>query len=150
MNTIAKQLLQATTTACMVVIIIALQACNPKQDNDQTAENSNLRWLDDSIAALAPSALQAIERGMNEADDSTTYYEYMLRKALFYSLTEHPERADTLIDRVTAFVMHQDDGYYATNGTCLSPRLNSLMAGAKACQAARYMSNHRDPRRIPQ
>lgn len=148
MNTIAKQLLQATTTACMAVIIIALQACNPKQDNDQTAENGNLRWLDDSIAALAPSALQAIERGMNEADDSTTYYEYMLRKALFYSLTEHPERADTLIDRVTAFVMHQDDGYYATNGTCLSPRLNSLMAGAKACQAARYMSNHRDPRRI--
>lgn len=148
MNTIAKQLLQATTTACMVVIIIALQACNPKQDNDQTAENSNLRWLDDSIAALAPSALQAIERGMNEANDSTTYYEYVLREARYYSLTERPERADTLIDRVTAFVMHQDDGYYATNGTCLSPRLNSLMAGAKACQAARYMSNHRDPRHI--
>lgn len=148
MNTIAKQLLQATTTACMAVIIIALQACNPKQDNDQTAENGNLRWLDDSIAALAPSALQAIERGMNEADDSTTYYEYMLRKALFYSLTEHPERADTLIDSVKTFVTQQDDGYYTTNGTCLSPRLNSLMAGAKACQAARYMSNHRDPRRI--
>lgn len=148
MNTIAKQLLQATTTACMAVIIIALQACNPKQDNDQTAENSNLQWLDDSIAALAPSALQAIEKGMNEADDSTTYYEYMLRKALFYSLTEHPERADTLIDSVKTFVTQQDDGYYATNGTCLSPRLNSLMAGAKACQAARYMSNHRDPRRI--
>ena len=148
MNTIAKQLLQATTTACMVVIIIALQACNPKQDNDQTAENSNLQWLDDSIAALAPSALQAIERGMNEANDSTTYYEYVLREARYYSLTERPERADTLIDRVTAFVMHQDDGYYAINGTCLSPRLNSLIAGAKACQAARYMSNHRDPRHI--
>lgn len=148
MNTIAKQLLQATTTACMVVIIIALQACNPKQNNDQTAENSNMRWLDDSIAALAPSALQAIEKGMNEADDSTTYYEYILRKALFYSLTEHPERADTLIDSVKTFVTQQDDGYYTTNGTCLSPRLNSLMAGAKACQAARYMSNHRDPRRI--
>lgn len=148
MNTIAKQLLQATTTACIVVIIIALQACNPKQDNDQTAENGNLRRLDDSIAALAPSALQAIERGMNEANDSTTYYEYVLREARYYRLTERPERADTLIDRVTAFVMHQDDGYYAINGTCLSPRLNSLMAGAKACQAARYMSNHRDPRRI--
>ena len=148
MNTIAKQLLQATTTACMAVIIIALQACNPKQDNDQTAENGNLRWLDDSIAALAPSALQAIEKGMNEADDSTTYYEYILRKALFYSLTEHPERADSLIDSVKTFVTQQDDGYYATNGTFLSPRLNSLMAGAKACQAARYMSNHRDPRRI--
>ncbi|WP_294786141.1 hypothetical protein [Prevotella sp.] len=85
---------------------------------------------------------------MNEADDSTTYYEYMLRKARFYSLTEHPERADTPIDSIKTFVTQQDNGYYATNGTCLSPRLNSLMAGAKTCQAARYMSNHCDPRRI--
>lgn len=148
MNTTIKQLLQAITTACIAVIIIALQACNAKQSNDETAQNGNMRWLDDSIAALAPSALQAIEKGMNEADDSTTYYEYMLRKAQYYSLTDSPERADTLIDSVKTFVTQQDDGYYATNGTCLSPRLNSLMAGAKACQAARYMSVHRDPRRI--
>lgn len=148
MNTTIKQLLKAITIACIAVIIIALQACNAKQSNDETAQNGNMRWLDDSIAALAPSALQAIEKGMNEADDSTTYYEYMLRKALFYSLTDSPERADTLIDSVKTFVTQQDDGYYATNGTCLSPRLNSLMAGAKACQAARYMSVHRDPRRI--
>lgn len=148
MNTTIKQLLKAITTACIAVIIIALQACNAKQSNDETAQNGNMRWLDDSIAALAPSALQAIEKGMNEADDSTTYYEYMLRKAQYYSLTDGPERADTLIDSVKTFVTQQDDGYYATNGTCLSPRLNSLMAGAKACQAARYMSVHRDPRRI--
>lgn len=148
MNTTTKQLLKATIIACIAVVTITLLVCNPKHSNNDMAQNGNLRRLDDSIAALAPSALQAIERGMNEADDSTTYYEYMLRKALFYSLTEHPERADTLIDRVTAFVMHQDDGYYAINGTCLSPRLNSLIAGAKACQAARYMSNHRDPRHI--
>ena len=148
MNTTIKQLLKAITTACIAVIIIALQACNAKQSNDETAQNGNLQWLDDSIAALAPSALQAIEKGMNEADDSTTYYEYMLRKAQYYSLTDSPERADTLIDSVKTFVTQQDDGYYATNGTCLSPRLNSLMAGAKACQAARYMSVHRNPRRI--
>lgn len=148
MNTTIKQLLKAITTACIAVIIIALQACNAKQSNDETAQNGNMRWLDDSIAALAPSALQAIEKGMKEADDSTTYYEYMLRKAQYYSLTDSPERADTLIDSVKTFVTQQDDGYYATNGTCLSPRLNSLMAGAKACQAARYMSVHRDPRRI--
>lgn len=148
MNTTIKQLLKAITIACIAVIIIALQACNAKQSNDETAQNGNMRWLDDSIAALAPSALQAIEKGMNEADDSTTYYEYMLRKAQYYSLTDSPERADTLIDSVKTFVTQQDDGYYATNGTCLSPRLNSLMAGAKACQAARYMSVHRDPRRI--
>ena len=148
MNTTTKQLLKATIIACIAVVTITLLVCNPKHSNNDMAQNGNMRWLDDSIAALAPSALQAIERGMNEANDSTTYYEYVLREARYYSLTERPERADTLIDRVTAFVMHQDDGYYAINGTCLSPRLNSLMAGAKACQAARYMSNHRNPRRI--
>lgn len=148
MNTTTKQLLKATIIACIAVVTITLLVCNPKHSNNDMAQNGNLRRLDDSIAALAPSALQAIERGMNEANDSTTYYEYVLREARYYSLTERPERADTLIDRVTAFVMHQDDGYYAINGTCLSPRLNSLMAGAKACQAARYMSNHSDPRRI--
>lgn len=148
MNTTTKQLLKATIIACIAVVTITLLVCNPKHSNNDMAQNGNMRWLDDSIAALAPSALQAIEKGMNEANDSTTYYEYVLREARYYSLTERPERADTLIDRVTAFVMHQDDGYYAINGTCLSPRLNSLMAGAKACQAARYMSNHRNPRRI--
>lgn len=148
MNTTTKQLLKATIIACIAVVTITLLVCNPKQSNNDMAQNGNLRRLDDSIAALAPSALQAIERGMNEANDSTTYYEYVLREARYYSLTERPERADTLIDRVTAFVMHQDDGYYAINGTCLSPRLNSLIAGAKACQAARDMSCHRDPRHI--
>ena len=148
MNTTIKQLLQAITIACIAVVTITLLVCNPKHSNNDMAQNGNMRWLDDSIAALAPSALQAIERGMNEANDSTTYYEYVLREARYYSLTERPERADTLIDRVTAFVMHQDGGYYAINGTCLSPRLNSLMAGAKACQAARDMSCHRDPRHI--
>ena len=148
MNTTTKQLLKATIIACIAVVTITLLVCNPKHSNNDMAQNGNLRWLDDSIAALAPSALQAIERGMNEANDSTTYYEYVLREARYYSLTERPERADTLIDRVTAFVMHQDDGYYAINGTCLSPRLNSLIAGTKACQAARDMSNHRDPRHI--
>lgn len=148
MNTTTKQLLKATIIACIAVVTITLLVCNPKHSNNDMAQNGNLRWLDDSIAALAPSALQAIERGMNEANDSTTYYEYVLREARYYSLTERPERADTLIDSVKTFVTQQDDGYYATNRTCLSPRLNSLMAGAKACQAARYMSVHRDPRRI--
>lgn len=148
MNTTTKQLLKATIIACIAIVTITLLVCNPKHSNNDMAQNGNMRWLDDSIAALAPSALQAIERGMNEANDSTTYYEYVLREARYYSLTERPERADTLIDRVTAFVMHQDDGYYAINGTCLSPRLNSLIAGAKACQAARDMSCHRDPRHI--
>lgn len=148
MNTTTKQLLKATIIACIAVVTITLLVCNPKHSNNDMAQNGNLRRLDDSIAALAPSALQAIERGMNEANDSTTYYEYVLREARYYSLTERPERADTLIDRVTAFVMHQDGGYYAINGTCLSPRFNSLIAGTKACQAARDMSCHRDPRHI--
>ena len=147
-NSYINKLLKITLIGCLAIIAIAIQSCTSKQRNEGTAYDDSMRWLDDSIAALAPSAPQAIEHGMREANDSITYYEYKLRMAMYYSLTDHPERADTLIKNVKAFAARQDDGFYAVNGTCASPRLNSLMAGAKACEAARDMSIHRDPRHI--
>ena len=143
-----NKLLRKTTIGFIAVIIIALQACTPKKNHDDAACKSCIEGLDDSIAALAPSAPKAIERGMREATDSITYYEYMLRMAMYYSLTDHPERADTLIKRITTFASLHDNGYYITNGTCLTARLNSLLAGATACHAARDMSTHRDPHHI--
>ena len=141
-NSYINKLLKITLIGCLAIIAIAIQSCTSKQRNEGTAYDDIMRWLDDSIAALAPSAPQAIEHGMREANDSITYYEYKLRMAMYYSLTDHPERADTLIKNVKAFAARQDDGFYAVNGTCASPRLNSLMAGAKACEAARDTATH--------
>lgn len=73
------------------------------------------------------------------------YYEYLLRLANFYWLSDRPERADTLINRIINFVNRQDNGYYAQHNIYSTPRLNTMMASALSCKAARNHNFHRDP-----
>lgn len=73
------------------------------------------------------------------------YYEYLLRLANFYWLSDRPERADTLINRIINFVNCQDNGYYAQHNIYSTPRLNTMMASALSCKAARNHNFHRDP-----
>uniref|UniRef100_UPI003FEFDBFC tetratricopeptide repeat-containing sensor histidine kinase n=1 Tax=Leyella stercorea TaxID=363265 RepID=UPI003FEFDBFC len=101
--------------------------------------------LDDSISLFAPTALNDIQRGLAGAKDSMEYYEYLLRLANFYWLSDRPERADTLINRIINFVNRQDNGYYAQHNIYSTPRLNTMMASALSCKAARNHNFHRDP-----
>lgn len=73
------------------------------------------------------------------------YYEYLLRLANFYWLSDRPERADTLINRIINFVNRLDNGYYAQHNIYSTPRLNTMMASALSCKAARNHNFHRDP-----
>lgn len=73
------------------------------------------------------------------------YYEYLLRLANFYWLSDRPERADTLINRIINFVNRQDNGYFAQHNIYSTPRLNTMMASALSCKAARNHNFHRDP-----
>lgn len=73
------------------------------------------------------------------------YYEYLLRLANFYWLSDRPERADTLINRIINFFNRQDNGYYAQHNIYSTPRLNTMMASALSCKAARNHNFHRDP-----
>lgn len=73
------------------------------------------------------------------------YYEYLLRLANFYWLSDRPERADTLINRIINFVNRQDNGYYVQHNIYSTPRLNTMMASALSCKAARNHNFHRDP-----
>lgn len=73
------------------------------------------------------------------------YHEYLLRLANFYWLSDRPERADTLINRIINFVNRQDNGYYAQHNIYSTPRLNTMMASALSCKAARNHNFHRDP-----
>jgi len=73
------------------------------------------------------------------------YYEYLLRLANFYWLSDRPERADTLINRIINFVNRQDNGYYAQHNIYSTPRLNTMMASTLSCKAARNHNFHRDP-----
>lgn len=78
------------------------------------------------------------------------YYEYLLRLANFYWLSDRPERADTLINRIINFVNRQDNGYYAQHNIYSTPRLNTMMASALSCKAARNHNFHRDPEKTLQ
>lgn len=78
------------------------------------------------------------------------YYEYLLRLANFYWLSDRPERADTLINRIINFVNRQDNGYFAQHNIYSTPRLNTMMASALSCKAARNHNFHRDPEKTLQ
>ncbi len=128
--------------------IIMLFSCN---NDKKSIEHNNprikqLQNLDDSINILAPSAFNEIQRCLNEAKDSIGYYEYLLRLANYYWLSERPERADTLIENIISFVKRQDNGYYTKHNICSTPRLNTMMATALSCKAARNHNFHRDPK----
>ncbi len=127
--------------AVMSAVVLALSACShAKRDS----HSEQLRRLDDSITTLAPSAIDSIRHGFATATDSITYQEYRLQLARYYWMSDHPERTDSIVNSIIAFVRRQDNGYYDTHHTCASPRLNSIMAGAMACLAARDHNFHQN------
>ena len=143
-----KTILQILLTlAILPAVIIMFLSCNHnRSDRDgNTPRIERLQNLDDSISLFAPTALNDIKRGLAGAKDSMEYHEYLLRLANFYWLSDRPERADTLINRIINFVNRQDNGYYAQHNIYSTPRLNTMMASALSCKAARNHNFHRDP-----
>ena len=148
-----KTILQILLTlAILPAVIIMFLSCNhDKSDRDgNNPRIERLQNLDDSISLFAPTALNDIKRGLAGAKDSMEYYEYLLRLANFYWLSDRPERADTLINRIINFVNRQDNGYYAQHNIYSTPRLNTMMASALSCKAARNHNFHRDPEKTLQ
>ena len=143
-----KTILQILLTlAILPAVIIMFLSCNHnRSDRDgNTPRIERLQNLDDSISLFAPTALNDIKRGLAGAKDSMEYHEYLLRLANFYWLSDRPERADTLINRIINFVNRQDNGYYAQHNIYSTPRLNTMMASALSCKAACNHNFHRDP-----
>ena len=154
----------STLARCLVPLAAAVAiavACTSSHAGSQRIQAERLHRLDDSITALAPSALDSIRQGMEYVQsrmadtrqdggdgwcDSTAYEEYRLRLARYYWLSDNPERADTIVQSVIGFVRRQDNGYYDAHHMCRSPRLNALMAGALSCQAAYNHNFRRDSR----
>ncbi len=128
------------------IATLAVCSCN-KSDNEEAARRiERLSRLDDSITVLAPSALDSINAGLKaNRHDSTAWQEYRLRLARYYWLSDNPQRADSVSQNIIQYIRRQDNGYYDTHYTCKSPRLNSIMAGAIACQATRNHNFHKAP-----
>lgn len=66
--------------------------------------------------------------------------------ARYYWLSDHPEKADTIVQDIVNFVRRQDGGYYDKHKVCSTERLNALMANALQLHAARNHNFHREPK----
>lgn len=135
------------STMLLWLMLAVFVACSHSDCPSDNTRIERLRQLDDSIVALAPSAHDSIRRGLASACDSISFYEYRLREAHYYWLSERPERADTILPQIINFVQRQDDGTYAKQHVYSSPRLNSLIGGALACQAGRNHNFHYGPQK---
>lgn len=110
-------------------------------DDTDSARINRLRQIDDSVMTLAPSTQRIIDEGIRTAPDSITAYEYRLREARFFSLSDSPERSKNCIDNILRFASEQRKKKLSRKQTL---RLNSLVAGAYNCRAVYYHNFHRN------
>ena len=134
----------ATLLAALVVSVLSV-GCGGRSasatDDTDSARINRLRQLDDSVMTLAPSTQRIIDEGIRTAPDSITAYEYRLREARFFSLSDSPERSKNCIDNILRFASEQRKQKLSRKQTL---RLNSLVAGAYNCRAVYYHNFHRN------
>ena len=134
----------ATLLAALVVSVLSV-GCSGRNasatDDTDSARINRLRQLDDSVMTFAPSTQRIIDEGIRTAPDSITAYEYRLREARFFSLSDSPERSKNCIDNILRFASEQRKKKLSRKQTL---RLNSLVAGAYNCRAVYYHNFHRN------
>ena len=134
----------ATLLAALVVSVLSV-GCGGRSasatDDTDSARINRLRQIDDSVMTLAPSTQRIIDEGIRTAPDSMTAYEYRLREARFFSLSDSPERSKNCIDNILRFASEQRKQKLSRKQTL---RLNSLVAGAYNCRAVYYHNFHRN------
>ena len=134
----------ATLLAALVVSVLSV-GCGGRSasatDDTDSARINRLRQIDDSVMTFAPSTQRIIDEGIRTAPDSITAYEYRLREARFFSLSDSPERSKNCIDNILRFASEQRKQKLSRKQTL---RLNSLVAGAYNCRAVYYHNFHRN------
>lgn len=134
----------ATLLAAFVVSVLSV-GCGGRSasatDDTDSARINRLRQIDDSVMTFAPSTQRIIDEGIRTAPDSITAYEYRLREARFFSLSDSPERSKNCIDNILRFASEQRKQKLSRKQTL---RLNSLVAGAYNCRAVYYHNFHRN------
>lgn len=134
----------ATLLAALVVSVLSV-GCGGRSasatDDTDSARINRLRQIDDSVMTFAPSTQRIIDEGIRTAPDSITAYEYRLREARLFSLSDSPERSKNCIDNILRFASEQRKKKLSRKQTL---RLNSLVAGAYNCRAVYYHNFHRN------
>lgn len=132
-----------------ILLAILATGCGGKHGSTcseaDSARIARIHQIEDSIYAFAPSAEKLIDEGLRNAADSLEWYEILLCKARYLSLSEHPERCIAYLDRITRFVKEQCTRQPAEAEQL---RLNSLLARTYNCRGAYYHNFHRNKQQV--
>ncbi len=111
-----------------------LVSCHHLADDGGDAERiAALHQLDDSLSKQSPASVALIEKGMRQAKDSLTYYEYYAHKARWFCQSSTPDSTVDYVDRTLAFALQQPE----------TPRCNGLLAYAYNTQGVNFHNFHR-------
>ena len=118
----------------LLPLLILLASC--RKSAEETADNlriEKLHQLDELLNAQSPQAKAEIEKGMQQAKDSLTFYEYYARKGRWFCQSATPDSTVGYVDRTLRFALRQPD----------TPRRNGLLAYTYNCQGINYHNFHR-------
>lgn len=101
-----------------------------KKRSDEEAKRISM--LDDSIAVMSPQVPDMIARGLSEAADSMTWYDYYVRYCKYWMMSQTPDSMLPYYERTARF----------TERMAPSPRTNGLKALAYEQKAA-YLQLYR-------
>lgn len=113
----------------LIIIFTCLQLASCRRINDKDErtpkEYSQLRTTEDSVYNMTPNALKMIKRGLMEAKDSLTYYDYYLQLGKFDAM-QTQKSTTKYADKVIAFAKRQKE----------TPRINGLLATAYSIKSS--------------
>lgn len=134
------------TVVWLALCISASLSCDRRHTGEgDTCGKSRLAALDDSIANFAESAMDSVAKGMAEAKDSVTYYEYYTRQVVFMAQKSTYKEAQAHFDRITQFVDRERAARRKKDDPAMEHRLNALLAKVLVSKAICNFHCHGDP-----
>lgn len=106
---------------------LQLASCIRNSDKDERTEkeDSILRVTEDSVYNMTPNALKMINKGLRDAKDSLTYYDYYLQLSKFVAMQTQTSTTK-YADKVICFAKKQKE----------TPRINGLLATAYSIKSS--------------
>lgn len=124
-------IIAATLTALTVL------GCQGDETERRNTQRGRISALDSAITSRKPDVQTIINRYLDEAEDSTEWYEVYLRNAKYHLNSKTPDSLLPYVERTIAFADAQKP----------SPRINGIKAHAyevKANYYHRYRTNHNE------
>lgn len=117
-----------------ILALWLLVACQQPDTQRRKGDSQSLMFIDDSMDANLTGARQMIAKGLMNAPDSITYYEYLSRLAKSFNLSATPDSITYYNQQVIRFAENAAE----------SPRRNSLLAFAYNLKANSLHNFHQD------